>query len=81
MDMLARMHTPGADGKGGYKLLEPRQKYNMAFCSEDEIEIAEHFRTFVNAELMPHRHDMEGGWHRDPELAKKNHPSPLCQAA
>ncbi|MCZ7676136.1 MAG: acyl-CoA/acyl-ACP dehydrogenase [Roseovarius sp.] len=71
MDMLARMHTPGADGTGGYKLLEPRQKYNMAFCTEDEIGIAEHFREFVDAELMPYRHDMEGGWHRDPKLAKQ----------
>lgn len=70
MDSLNQMHTPGLDGRGGYKLLDPRQKYNLAFCSEEEIEIAERFRSFVDTELMPYRHDLEGGWHRDPDLAK-----------
>lgn len=71
MDILERMHEPELDGKGGYKLLEPKQKYNLAYCSEAEIAIAEYFREFVNSELMPYRHDIEGGWHRDPVLAKK----------
>jgi len=66
-----QMHQPNAQGLGGYRLLSPRQKYNLAFCTEEEIEIAEHFRAFVERELMPHRHDLEGGWHRDPVLAKK----------
>ncbi|MGB1881767.1 MAG: acyl-CoA dehydrogenase family protein [Gammaproteobacteria bacterium] len=55
----------------GYRLLEPRQKYTRAFCTEDEILIAEHIRAFVERELMPYRHDLEGGWHRDEKLAKQ----------
>ncbi len=65
------MHRPNADGSGGYMLLEPRQKYNLAFCTNEEIEIAEHFRSFINKSIMPFRHDLEGGWHRDQVLAKK----------
>ena len=68
---IDRMHQPGASGTGGYRLLSPRHKYNLAFCTEEEVEIAEHFRAFVDRELMPHRHDLEGGWHRDPKLAKE----------
>lgn len=71
MDMLEQMHAPGLDGTGGYKLLAAKQKYNLAFCTEDEIAIAEQFREFVDAELMPYRHDIEGGWHRDAVVAKK----------
>jgi len=66
-----RMHVPGLDGTGGYKLLAPRQKYNLAFCTEEEVALAEHFRDFVTAELMPHRHALEGGWNRDQKLAKE----------
>lgn len=64
------MYHPNLDGTGSYKLLSLEQKYTSAFCSPDEIAIAQHFREFVNRELMPHRHDLEGGWHRDPKLAK-----------
>ncbi|RLA47150.1 MAG: hypothetical protein DRR04_13090 [Gammaproteobacteria bacterium] len=71
LDTIEQMHVPNADGTGGYKLLSPAQKYNRAFCTAEEIEIVEHFREFVNRELMPHRQDMEGGWHRDPKLAKE----------
>ena len=53
-----------------YRLLEPRQKYIGAFCTDDEIRIAEHLRVFVDRELMPYRHDLEGGWHRDEQLAR-----------
>ena len=66
-----KMHQPNKSGVGGYKLLDPRQKYNRAFCTEEEIEIAEHFRGFVDRELMPYRHDLEGGWHKDAKLAKE----------
>ncbi len=52
-----------------YKLLDPKFKYNRAFCSEDQIRMAESIRQFVNKELMPRRHDLEGGWHRDEKLA------------
>ncbi len=55
----------------GYALLEPRQKYTGAFCTPDEVEIAAHIRGFVTKELMPYRHDLEGGWHRDEKLAKE----------
>lgn len=65
-----RMQEPDAHGVGGYRLLTPRQKYNLAFCSEEEVGIAEHFRDFVDRELMPYRHDLEGGWHRDEKIAK-----------
>ncbi len=54
-----------------YRLLEPAQKYTRAFCTDEEIAIAEHIRAFVNKELMPYRHDLEGGWHRDEKLAKE----------
>ncbi|OFV72817.1 acyl-CoA dehydrogenase family protein [Rhodococcus erythropolis] len=66
-----RMHKPRPDGRGGYMLLSPRQKYSRVFCSEEELEIATQFRQFVDAELMPYRHDIEGGWHRDAALAKQ----------
>lgn len=52
-----------------YLLLSGRQKYTQAFCTPEEIEMADSIRKFVNKEVMPHRHDLEGGWHRDQELA------------
>ena len=54
-----------------YPLLEPERKYTQAFCTAEEITIAGHIREFVNRELMPHRHALEGGWHRDETLAKE----------
>jgi alkylation response protein AidB-like acyl-CoA dehydrogenase len=50
-------------------MLEPRYKYMRAFCSEEEIAFAETTRRFVDEKIMPYRHDLEGGWHRDEELA------------
>ena len=52
-----------------YKLLDPKFKYTQAFCTEDEVQMAETMRQFVNKEIMPHRQDLEGGWHRNEELA------------
>lgn len=52
-----------------YLMLEPRYKYTRAFCTEEEIQLAESIRQFVNKELMPYRHEMEGGWHHDEQLA------------
>ena len=52
-----------------YKLLDPRFKYTRAFCTEEEVQMAETIRQFVNKEIMPRRHDLEGGWYRDEELA------------
>ena len=54
----------------GYRLLQPAQKYIRAFCTDDEVAIAQAIRAFVTRELMPYRHDLEGGWHRDEKLAK-----------
>ena len=52
-----------------YKLLDPKFKYTQAFCTEEEVRMAETMRQFVNKEIMPRRHDLEGGWHRKEELA------------
>ncbi|MGQ9600800.1 MAG: acyl-CoA dehydrogenase family protein [Anaerolineae bacterium] len=52
-----------------YPMLEPRFKYTRAFCTEEEIALAERAQQFVEQEIMPHRHDLEGGWHRDEHLA------------
>lgn len=52
-----------------YKLLDPAQKYTRAYCTADEIKMAETIRQFVNKELIPKRQDLEGGWHRDEKLA------------
>ena len=52
-----------------YPLLSGKMKYTQAFCDEDEIAMAETIRKFVDKEVMPFRHDLEGGWHHDHELA------------
>ncbi|HEX3035131.1 MAG TPA: acyl-CoA dehydrogenase family protein [Thermodesulfobacteriota bacterium] len=52
-----------------YPLLTAKQKYLQAFCTPEEIETAESIRNFVDKEVMPNRHDLEGGWHRDERLA------------
>lgn len=56
-------------GQGHYKLLEPKSKYPMCFCSAEEIAMATEMRKFVNNELMQDRREFEGGWHRDEKLA------------
>lgn len=52
-----------------YKLLSPDFKYTKAFCGDEEILMSKTIRDFVNKEIMPIRHDLEGGWHRDEKLA------------
>lgn len=52
-----------------YTMLEPKYKYTRAFCTEEEIAMAERIKEFVDREIMPRRHDFEGGWHRDEKLA------------
>ncbi|MEW5723157.1 MAG: acyl-CoA dehydrogenase family protein [Thermodesulfobacteriota bacterium] len=52
-----------------YKLLDPAYKYTRAFCTEEEMRMADTIRQFVNKEIMPRRHDLEGGWHREEKLA------------
>ena len=56
-------------GQGYYKLLDPRYKYPKCYCTDEEIEIAVNVARFVDKELMPERHNFEGGWHRDEKLA------------
>ena len=58
--------------EGYYELLMPRSKYPKCFCTDDEISIAEHIREFVQKEMMPKRHDYEGGVHKDIELARRS---------
>jgi alkylation response protein AidB-like acyl-CoA dehydrogenase len=56
-------------GQGYYKLLDPKYKYSRCYCADEEIEIAANVARFVDKELMPERHNFEGGWHRDEKLA------------
>ena len=58
-------------GAGYYKMLDPRYKYSKNCCTDEEIDMAIHVRDFVNKEIMPERHNLEGGWHRDEKLAVK----------
>ena len=55
-------------GQGYYKLLDPKYKYSKCFCTEEEIEIACNVARFVDKEMMPERHNFEGGWTHDREL-------------
>ncbi len=57
--------------QGYYDLLLPKSKYPKCFCAEEEIRIAENVREFAQKEMMPRRHDFEGGYHKDPELARR----------
>src|ERR1019366_2904699 len=58
-----------AGTKQSYPLFEPKQKYPQAFCTPEDIAIAETVRKFVDREVMPRRDDLEGGFHRDEERA------------
>jgi len=49
-----------------------RKKYLGAMAATDEdMQIVKAVREFVDGEIMPHRQDLDGGWHRDEALAKK----------
>jgi len=52
-----------------YKMLTPEFKYPKVFCTEEEIMMAKTIREFTEKEIMPKRHDLEGGWHKNEELA------------
>jgi alkylation response protein AidB-like acyl-CoA dehydrogenase len=52
-----------------YRLLSPDYKYTRAFCNDEEIMMAKTIKEFVDREIMPKRHELEGGWHRDEKLA------------
>lgn len=59
----------GGLGQGYYKMLDPKVKYPACFCTDEEMAVAAGIREFVNKELMKDRHNFEGGWHREEELA------------
>jgi alkylation response protein AidB-like acyl-CoA dehydrogenase len=51
---------------------ELRKKYFGAIgASEEDMEIVKAVRDFVDGEIMPHRQDLDGGWHRDGNLARE----------
>lgn len=52
-----------------YSMLLPGYKYPKCFCTDEEISMAESIKEFVDKEILPRRHDLEGGWHRDEKLA------------
>jgi alkylation response protein AidB-like acyl-CoA dehydrogenase len=52
-------------------LRDPVQKYSKAFATEEDLAIAEAVHEFVDREVMPRRLDLDGGFHRDRELAEK----------
>lgn len=41
------------------------------FCTDEELLMAKSMREFTEKEVFPKRQDLEGGWHRDEELAHK----------
>ena len=49
-----------------------RKKYLGAIDATDEdMQIVNAVREYVDKEIMPRRQDLDGGWHRDEKLAKK----------
>ena len=50
---------------------DPVQKYSKAFVTDEDLELAKTLREFVDKEVMPRRCDLDGGFHRDRELAEK----------
>jgi len=51
-------------------LWSPRQKYNRAIASEDDLKLAEILHKFTDEKVMPRRRDLEGGPSRNKELAE-----------
>jgi len=49
----------------------PMQKYSKAFVTDEDLELAKTLRRFVDKEVMPRRCDLDGGFHRNQELAEK----------
>lgn len=51
-------------------ILDLRKKYLGApGCSDEDLEIVKAVRAYVDREIMPHRGDLDGGWHHDEKLA------------
>lgn len=53
-----------------YLMLTPEHKYPRVFATDEDMLIAKTTREFVNKEIMPKRLDLDGGWHRDENLAR-----------
>ncbi|MEW5784977.1 MAG: acyl-CoA dehydrogenase family protein [Bacillota bacterium] len=51
-----------------YILMTTRQKYPDIYCNDEEVMLAENIKKFVDKEVMPERHNLEGGWKRDVNL-------------
>lgn len=52
-----------------YSMFDSRNKYPKDLCSEGAIMVANTVKEFVEKEVFLRRLDLEGGWHRDEELA------------
>jgi alkylation response protein AidB-like acyl-CoA dehydrogenase len=53
-------------------IVDLRKKYLGAPGATDEdMQIVKAVREFVDAEIMPRRQDLDGGWHRDEKLARE----------
>jgi len=51
-------------------ILDLRKKYLGApGCSDEDLEIVKTIHEYVDREIMPHRRDLDGGWHHDEKLA------------
>ena len=47
-----------------------RKKYlGASGCTDEDLEIVQAVREFVDREIMPRRRDLDGGWHHDEKLA------------
>ena len=52
-------------------IAELKKKYLGApEATDEDMEIVRAIREYVDAEIMPRRKDLEGGWHRDENLAR-----------
>jgi len=55
---------------GKYRMFEPEYKYPKAFCTDEDIQVAKGIREYVDKEIIPDRPNLEGGWHKDEQLAR-----------
>ncbi|MBU0465732.1 MAG: acyl-CoA dehydrogenase family protein [Proteobacteria bacterium] len=53
-------------------ILDLRKKYlGAADATDEDMRIVQAVREYVDKEIMPRRQDLDGGWHRNEELARK----------
>jgi alkylation response protein AidB-like acyl-CoA dehydrogenase len=50
---------------------DPIQKYSKAFATDEDLQLARTLREYVDDKIMPRRYDLDGGFHRDQELANR----------